>query len=147
MELLAIKLEGRGQDLRCIQVLVPLRDPSLNPNVCGLHRCLRVGYIDAKVPLEEKIFLWLLGTRLKTIEGSKIFLIVSTNPSLQRVVFRGMRRFECCPRRFLTNITTEKKGLTRPLPALLRCRGTCCRVFMIMIIDTDTGHHRTTCTL
>jgi hypothetical protein len=30
---------------------------SLNPNVCGLRRCLRVGYRDEELPLEERIFL------------------------------------------------------------------------------------------
>jgi hypothetical protein len=57
MELLAIKLEGKREDLQCIQVLVPLRHLSLNPNVCGLRRCFRVGYSDEELPLEERIFL------------------------------------------------------------------------------------------
>ena len=56
MELLAIKLEGKRKDLQRIQDLVPLRDLSLNPNVCGLRRCLSVGYGDEELPLEEKIF-------------------------------------------------------------------------------------------
>ena len=56
MELLAIKLEGKREDLQRIQVLVPLRDLSLNPNVCGLRRCLSVGHGDEELPLEERIF-------------------------------------------------------------------------------------------
>jgi hypothetical protein len=57
MELLAIKLEGEREDLQWIQVLVPLRYMSLNPNLCGLRRYLRVGYSNEEFPLEEKIFL------------------------------------------------------------------------------------------
>jgi hypothetical protein len=57
MELLAIKLEEKREELQCIQNLVPLRHLSLNSNVCGLRRCLRVGYSDEEVPLEERIFL------------------------------------------------------------------------------------------
>jgi hypothetical protein len=56
MELLAIELEGKREDLQWIQVLVPIRHLSLNRNVWGLRRCLRVGYNDQEVPL-EKIFL------------------------------------------------------------------------------------------
>ena len=57
MELLAIKLEGEMEDLQCIQVLVPLRHPSLNPNVWGLRGCLRIGYSDEEPLLEKRIFL------------------------------------------------------------------------------------------
>ena len=56
MELLAIKPEGKGEDLQRIQGLVPIRHLSLDRNVFGLRRCLRTGYSDADVPL-EKIFL------------------------------------------------------------------------------------------
>ena len=45
------------EDLQCIEFLVPLRCLSRNPNVCGLCRCLRVGYSDEELPLEEGIFL------------------------------------------------------------------------------------------
>jgi hypothetical protein len=54
---LAIKLEGKMKDLQCIQVLVPLRHLSLNPNVCGLCRSLGVGYSNEELPLEETILL------------------------------------------------------------------------------------------
>jgi hypothetical protein len=57
MELLAIKLEGKREDLQSIQLLVPLCHLSLNPNVCGLRRCPRTGYSDEELPLEERIFL------------------------------------------------------------------------------------------
>jgi hypothetical protein len=57
MRLLAIKLEGKSEDLQWIQVLVPLRHLSLNPNVCGLRRCLGVGYGDEELSLEEGVFL------------------------------------------------------------------------------------------
>jgi hypothetical protein len=57
LEVLAIELEGKREDLQCIQVMVPLRDLSLNPNVCSLRRRLRVGYSDEELPLEETIFL------------------------------------------------------------------------------------------
>jgi hypothetical protein len=45
------------KDPQRIQVLVPLRHPSLNPNVCGLRRCFGVGYSDEELLLEERIFL------------------------------------------------------------------------------------------
>jgi hypothetical protein len=45
------------RDPQRIQILVPLRYLSLNPNVCGLRRCLSVGYRDEEIPLEESIFL------------------------------------------------------------------------------------------
>ena len=53
MEVLATKLEGKREDLQCIKVLVPLCHLPLNPNVCGLRRCLkaRVGYSDEELPL------------------------------------------------------------------------------------------------
>jgi hypothetical protein len=57
MEVLAIKLEGKREDPQWIQVLVPLRHLSLNLNVCGLRRCLGVGYGDEELPLEEGVFL------------------------------------------------------------------------------------------
>jgi hypothetical protein len=57
MELLAIELEGKREDLQKIQVLVPIRHLSLNRNVFGLRRCLGVGYSDEDVPLQETIFL------------------------------------------------------------------------------------------
>jgi hypothetical protein len=53
MENLDIKLEEKMKDLQWIQVLVPLRHLSLNPNVCGLRRCFGVGYSDEELPLEE----------------------------------------------------------------------------------------------
>ena len=56
MELLALEPEGKREDLQRIQVLVPIRHISLNRNVFGRRRCLRVGYGDAEFPL-EKIFL------------------------------------------------------------------------------------------
>jgi hypothetical protein len=56
MGTLAIELGGKREDRQWVQVLVPIRHPSLNRNVCGLRRCLRVGYNDQEVPL-EKIFL------------------------------------------------------------------------------------------
>jgi hypothetical protein len=57
MEVSAVKLEGEREELQCIQFLVPLCRPFLNPNVCGLRRCLGVGYSDEELPLEERIFL------------------------------------------------------------------------------------------
>jgi hypothetical protein len=66
MEVLDIKLERKREDVQCIQVLVPLRRLSLNPDVSGLRRCLAVGYSDEKLPLEEKIF-----PRAWDINGSK----------------------------------------------------------------------------
>jgi hypothetical protein len=41
------------KDLQWMQALVPLRHLSLNPNVCGLRRCLRVGYSDEEFPPER----------------------------------------------------------------------------------------------
>jgi hypothetical protein len=52
-----MKPEGKREGLQWIQVLVPLRDLSLNPNVCGLRRCLGAGYSYEELPLEERIFL------------------------------------------------------------------------------------------
>ena len=57
MELLTIKLEGKTKDLQWIQVLIPLRHLSLNPNVCGFHRYLIVRYSNEEFSLEERIFL------------------------------------------------------------------------------------------
>jgi hypothetical protein len=45
------------KDAQRIQILVPLRDLSLNPNVCGLRRLFSIGYGDEKLPVEERIFL------------------------------------------------------------------------------------------
>ena len=53
MELLGIKSERKREDLQCIQVLVPLYYLSFSPNVYGLCRCLRAGYSDEELPLEE----------------------------------------------------------------------------------------------
>jgi hypothetical protein len=57
MELLATELEGKREDLQRIQVLVPIRHLSLHRNVCGLRRCLRIGYSDEEFPLQDSIFL------------------------------------------------------------------------------------------
>jgi hypothetical protein len=57
MELLAIKLEGKKEDIQWTQFLVPLRRLSLNKNVCGLRRCVSDGYSDENPPLDETIFL------------------------------------------------------------------------------------------
>jgi hypothetical protein len=57
MEVLAIKLDGKREDVQCVQFLVPLRHLSLNMNVCGLRRSPKVGYSDKEFPLEKGIFL------------------------------------------------------------------------------------------
>jgi hypothetical protein len=57
MELLTTTLEGKLKDPQCIQVLVPLRRLSLDPNVCSLCRCFSVGYGDEELALEKRIFL------------------------------------------------------------------------------------------
>ncbi len=53
------KLEGKREDLQCIQVLVPLRHLSLSMNVRGLRRCAtgRDGYSNENPPLDKTIFL------------------------------------------------------------------------------------------
>jgi hypothetical protein len=56
MDLLAIKLKGKKEDPQCVQVLVPLRHLPINPNVCGLCCCLRAGYCNEELPLEERMF-------------------------------------------------------------------------------------------
>ena len=56
MGLLAIGSEGKREDLQWIEVLVPIRHVTLNRNVCGLRRCLVVGYGDGELPL-VKMFL------------------------------------------------------------------------------------------
>ena len=56
MKHLALEPKGKREDLQRIQVLVPIRHLSLDRNVFGLRRCLRVRYNDAEVPL-AKIFL------------------------------------------------------------------------------------------
>jgi hypothetical protein len=57
MEVSAVKLEGKREELQSIQFLVPLCRLPLNPDVCGLRLCLRAGYGDEELPLEESIFL------------------------------------------------------------------------------------------
>jgi hypothetical protein len=57
VQVLGIKLEGEREDVQWIQGLVPVRDLSLDRNVCRLRRCLRVGYNDKDFPLQETIFL------------------------------------------------------------------------------------------
>ena len=57
MEFLVIELERKRENLQWIQVLVPIRHVSLNRNVCGLRRCLGIGYGDKEFPLQETIFL------------------------------------------------------------------------------------------
>ena len=58
MEVLAIELEGKKEDLQWIQVLVPIRHVSLNRNVCSLcHHCPRVVHSNEEFLLQEKIFL------------------------------------------------------------------------------------------
>jgi hypothetical protein len=57
MEVLAIVLEGKREDVQWVQVLVPIRYVFLNRNVCGIHCCLSVGYCDEEFPLQETIFL------------------------------------------------------------------------------------------
>ena len=51
MGFLATELKGKREDLQGIQVLVPIRRLSLNWNVCGLRRCISVGYCDEKFPV------------------------------------------------------------------------------------------------
>ena len=57
MELLGIKLNGKWEGVQWVEVLVPIRSLSLNWSVCGLRRCLSIGYNDKEPPLKEKIFL------------------------------------------------------------------------------------------
>ena len=57
MKLLAIKLEENSGELQFIEILVPLRDLSLDSNVCGLRCRPRVGYGHEELPFEERIFL------------------------------------------------------------------------------------------
>jgi hypothetical protein len=45
------------KDPQRIQILVPLRHLSLNPNVCSLRRCFSVENSDEELPVEERIFL------------------------------------------------------------------------------------------
>jgi hypothetical protein len=54
---LGIELERKREEVQWIEVLVPLRHLSLNPNVCGLRRCLGVGYSYEELPLEERMLL------------------------------------------------------------------------------------------
>ena len=56
MEIRAVELEAKREDVQRIHVLVPIRHLSLNRNVFGLRRCLRAGYDDEEAPL-AKIFL------------------------------------------------------------------------------------------
>ena len=64
-DLFSIKVEGKRDDVQCIQFLVPLCHLPLDRNVFGLRRCLRVGYSDGDLPLEETIFLdiWDINSR------------------------------------------------------------------------------------
>ena len=48
-------IEEKREDLQCIQGLVPHRRLSLDMNICGLDRCLRVGYSDEQLPLKKRI--------------------------------------------------------------------------------------------
>ena len=57
MEVLSIKLKGKWEGVQWVQVLVPIRSLSFNRSVCGLRRCLIIGYSDKDLPLEERIFL------------------------------------------------------------------------------------------
>jgi len=57
MKRLTVKSEGNMRDPQHIQILVPLGHLSLNPNVCGLRRCLSVAYRDEELSPEERIFL------------------------------------------------------------------------------------------
>ena len=57
MRVLAIKLEGKREDVQCLQFLVPLRHLSLNTDVCGPHRGLEVGDRDKESPLLKRILL------------------------------------------------------------------------------------------
>ena len=66
MELLAIEFGGKRNDLQFVKCLVPLCHVSLNRNVCGLRRCLSVGYCDEEFPLQETIFL-----DTRDIDGTK----------------------------------------------------------------------------
>jgi hypothetical protein len=45
------------EDLQRIKVLVPIRHVSPNRNVCGLRCCLRGGYCDEELPLQETILI------------------------------------------------------------------------------------------
>ena len=57
MELLGIELKEKWDGVQYVQVLVPIRSLSLNWSVCGLRRCLSIGYSNKEPPLKEKIFL------------------------------------------------------------------------------------------
>ena len=57
MELFSHKFERKREDLQWVQDFVPLRHASLNMNVCGLRRCLRVIYIDEEHPFLDEILL------------------------------------------------------------------------------------------
>ena len=57
MELLGIKLKEKWEGVQYVQVLVPIRSLSLNWSVCGLRRCLSIGYSNKEPPLKENIFL------------------------------------------------------------------------------------------
>jgi hypothetical protein len=57
MELFSHKFEGKREDVQWVQDLVPLRDLSLNRNVCGLRGCLRAGYSNEEHPFFDEILL------------------------------------------------------------------------------------------
>ena len=57
MEVLAIKLEGKIEDVQRIQFLVPLRDLSLNMNFCCLCHSLGAGNGYEELSLEKQILL------------------------------------------------------------------------------------------
>ena len=57
MELLGIKLKGKWGGVQWDQVLVPIRSLSLNWSVCGLRRCLSIGYSNKEPPFKENISL------------------------------------------------------------------------------------------
>ena len=57
MEVLGTIFKGKREDVQKIEALIPLRHMSLNRNVCGLRRCLGIGYSDKELPLEETTFL------------------------------------------------------------------------------------------
>ena len=57
MEVLGTIFKGKREDIQKIEALVPLGHLSLNRNVCGLRRCLSIGYSDKELPLEETMSL------------------------------------------------------------------------------------------
>ena len=132
------KFEGKSlrKGLQWIQVLVPLRHPSLNPNVRCLRRCFRIGYSDKEPPFEERIFFdtWDIFSSKHWARCYQDALrdwsqVVSTNQSprhvariVQEIVFRATPRFECCSR-VLNQYHRIKEGLTHPRPTLWDAEG------------------------